>query len=338
MRRWFELLALAAGLAALTALCWRFGFSEIAAALRRVSPRYLLVYLAFGATARLGYALRWWYVARTLGAPPPFPRFIAARLAGDATGCLLPTGRLSGDPLRAGLVCGDGVRGSQASAGVAIDRIIETLGNMLSAVAYVAVFSLTRAGGTDRATLILIVTMSMLLAALAIPLEMLRRGRRPLEPLYRLMSRYGSNTRWVAWTGALQRTEEYVMRFFREHRAVFIQGLIGSLVIEGLIIGEYHFLLSTFGVVVTLPTLLMTLLASGLSRVVPTPAGLGALEAGQVTAYAVVAGQPAMGFVVALVLRLHETLWTSVGLMALALQGSGWAWLRGALSTGELTS
>lgn len=128
------------------------------------------------------------------------------------------------------------------------------------------------------------------------------------------------------------------MRFFREHRGVFIRGLIGSLVIEGLIIGEYHFLLSTFGVVVTLPTLLMTLLASGLSRVVPTPAGLGALEAGQVTAYAVAAGQPAMGFVVALVLRLHETLWTSVGLMALALQGSGWAWLRGALSTGELTS
>ena len=126
------------------------------------------------------------------------------------------------------------------------------------------------------------------------------------------------------------------MRFFREHRAVFMQGLIGSLVIEGLIIGEYHFLLSAFGVVVTLPTLLMTLLASGLSRVVPTPAGLGALELGQVTALSAATGQPALGFVVALVLRLHETLWTGVGLIALALQGAGWARLRSAFSTGGL--
>jgi len=75
-----------------------------------------------------------------------------------------------------------------------------------------------------------------------------------------------------------------------------------------------------------------------LSRVVPMPAGLGALEAGQVTAFAAATGQPALGFVVALVVRLHETLWTGVGLMALTLQGSGWARLRGVLSTGELTS
>jgi len=337
VRRWFEWGALAAGLAALTALCWRFGFSEIAVALVRMSPGYLLLYLAFGTAARLGYALRWWYVARTLGVTPALPRFIVARLAGDATGFLLPTGRISGDPLRAGLVYGDGVCGSQAGAGVAIDRIIEILGNMLCAVAYVTVFSLTRTGGTDRATLILIVTMGLLLAALAIPLEMLRRGRRPLEPLYWLVSRYSSG-RWATWTGALRRTEEHVMRFFREHRAVFIEGLVGSLVIEGLIIGEYHFLLSAFGVVVTFPTLLMTLLASGLSRIVPTPAGLGALEAGQVTAFAAAAGQPALGFVVALVLRLHETLWTGIGLMALALQGAGWARLRAELSTRGLAS
>ena len=335
MRRWFELAALAAGVAALTALCWRFGFSEIAAALSRVSPRYLLVYLTFGTTARFGYALRWWYVARTLGAIPPFPRFVAARLAGDATGFLLPTGRISGDPLRAGLVYADGVRGSQAGAGVAVDRIIEILGNMLCAVAYVTVFAVTRVGGADRATLILIGTMCLLLVALAIPLEMLRRGWRPLEPLYRLVSRYGSE-RWAGRTAALRRTEDQVMRFFREHRVVFVQTLIGSLVIEAFIICEYHFLLSAFGVIVALPTLLMTLLASGLSRVVPTPAGLGALELGQVTALSAAAGQPALGFVVALVLRLHETLWTGVGLIALALQGTGWARLRSAFSTGGL--
>ena len=337
MQRKFELGALAAGLVALVLLGRRFGVSELGAALQQLAPRYLLVYLAFGITARLGYALRWRVVAATLGATPALPRFIAARLAGDATGFLLPTGRISGDPLRIGLVYGDGVSGSQASAGVAIDRIIELIANMLCAMAYVTVFSLSRGTGGSRPAVMLIVTMCLLLGGLAIPLGMMRRGRRPLGPLYRLIpivARHDSGRWMTAWSGVLERTEAHIMRFLQEHPGVFIQGLVGSLVIEGLIICEYHFLFVAFGLILDLPTVLMTLLASGLSRAVPSPAGLGALEAGQVTVLAAAAGNPALGFVVGLVLRLHETLWTGVGLMALSLHRVGWARLRSALSVG----
>ena len=326
-----ELVALAAGLAALALLGWRFGLTDLGVALARVRPSCLVVYLLFGSAARLGYALRWWAVARTVAAPPPLLRFIAARLAGDATGFLLPTGRISGDPVRIGLLYADGVSGSEASAGVAVDRIIEVVSNMLCAVAYVTVFSLARAGAAGRPTLILLATLCLLLAALAIPLDMLRRGKRPLEPLCRVMEQRGSR-RWAAWAGALQRTEGHVLRFFRDHPAVFLQGLMSSLVIEGLIIGEYHFLLVAFGLVVDLPTLLMTMVASGVARAVPAPAGLGALEAAEVTVLAAAAGQPGVGFVIGLVLRLHETFWTGVGLLALAQRGVDWPRLRSVLS------
>jgi uncharacterized protein (TIRG00374 family) len=335
--RKLELVALAAGLGALALLCRRFGFAEIGVALRHVAPRYLVVYFALGIAVRFSYALRWWMVARALGVAPPLTRFVAARLAGDATGFLLPTGRISGDPLRAGLVYGEGVSGAQATAGVAIDRIMELISNMLCAVAYVMVFSLSRAGGAERPAAALIITMCVLLIALVLPLRMMRRGVRPFEPLYRLVARRGAG-RWAAWIGALQRTEAHVIRFFRDHPAMFVQGLIGSLLIEGLIIGEYHFLLTAFGLALSLPTLLMTLLASGLSRAVPTPAGLGALEAGQVTVLAAAAGQPDVGFVVGLVLRLHETLWTGIGLIAMSRYARGWARLRSALSAGGAAS
>lgn len=329
----FELVALTAGVAALAVLCWRFGLTELGAALLRVSPRSLLTYLAFGAAARLGYALRWRLVARTLGSTPGLTWMLGARLAGDATGSLLPTGRISGDPLRAALVYGDGVSGTQASAGVAIDRIIEMLSNIFCAVAYVTVFSLARASGAERATHVMFTTMGLLLIALIVPLAMLRRGRRPLAPFYRLASGR-SSPRWLAWAGAMQRTETHVMRFFQQHPAVFIQGLAGSLVIEALIICEYHFLLKAFGLMLDLPSLLLTLVASGVSRAVPTPAGLGALEAGQVTAVGLATGQPGLGFVVGFVLRLHETMWTGIGLVVLSFYGAGLARLRGALWSG----
>ena len=122
------------------------------------------------------------------------------------------------------------------------------------------------------------------------------------------------------------------MRFFQQHPAVFMQGLAASFVIEGLIICEYHFLLKAFGVLLDLPALLLTMVASGLSRAVPTPAGLGALEAGQVTAVGVATGQLSLGFVVGFVLRLHETLWTGIGVLALSFYGAGLARVRGVLS------
>ena len=330
MQRKVELLAAAVGLAVLALLGWQFGLTELGVALARVRPSYLLVYLFVGCAARLGYALRWRLVARTVAASPPLARLVAARLAGDATGFLLPTGKISGDPVRVGLLYADGVGGSEASAGVAVDRIIEVISNMLCAMAYVTVFSLARAGAAGRPTLTLLVTACLLLAALAIPLQMLRRGLRPLEPLCRVMEQRGS--RWAAWAGALRRTETHVLRFFRHHPVVFFQGLMISLIIEGLIIGEYHFLLSAFGLIVSLPTLLMIMVASGLARAIPAPAGLGALEAAQVTVLAAATGQPGVGFVIGLVLRLHETFWTGVGLLALAQRGAAWPRRRGVLS------
>ena len=60
---------------------------------------------------------------------------------------------------------------------------------------------------------------------------------------------------------------------------------------------------------------------TGASRAVPTPAGLGAMEGAQVTLFAATAGRPELGFVVAVVMRLHETLWIAVGLATLTMRG-----------------
>jgi uncharacterized membrane protein YbhN (UPF0104 family) len=119
----------------------------------------------------------------------------------------------------------------------------------------------------------------------------------------------------------LRNTEEHLVRFFREHPGVFVRGLLLSLLVEAVIVAEYHFLLSAFAVDVRLPVLLLVLLGSGLAHVVPSPAGLGALEASQVAVLGLAQGAPADGLVVGIVLRLHETLWIVAGLTVLAWSG-----------------
>lgn len=146
---------------------------------------------------------------------------------------------------------------------------------------------------------------------------MLWRGRRPLAPFYPLLSRR------LAWEAALRQTEDFLLVFFRERRRIFVWGVLASLAVEMLVICEYHYLLAAFGLVVELPTLLLMLVGTGVARAFPTPAGLGTLEGSQVAVLALAAGEPAVGFLVGMIFRLHETLWLLIGLAALSANGMG---------------
>jgi hypothetical protein len=121
--------------------------------------------------------------------------------------------------------------------------------------------------------------------------------------------------------GAVRRTEDMLTRFFRDKPRVFVLAMLSTLAIEVLVVLEYHVLLSAFGLPVDLPLVVMVLLGGGLARAVPTPASFGALEASGVAMVGLVSGRPDLGFVVGMILRLDDTLWTLVGLGSLALLG-----------------
>ncbi len=323
-------LRLLVGAGIVGALFWSFGFDQIGAAVRDVRVGQLAIYAGLAVAATVAYSARWLMVSRAVGSRPSLAGLVAARLAGDAVGSLVPSAKLAGEPVRIALLRAQGISGARASAGVALDRMLEMTGNMLCVVAYIAVFSATRAlGSTQWAAVLLLLAMLAGLAGLAVPLVMLRRGQRPLARLYgarRLMA----IERLAAWLVALRRTEDHLLEFFRDRAAVFVWGIAASLAIEALVLCEYHFLLAGFGVDTDLPTLLLVLLGSGVARAAPTPAGLGALETGQVAALTLAMGHPETGFVVGMVLRLHETIWMALGLVVLSAQGLSLASLRAA--------
>jgi uncharacterized protein (TIRG00374 family) len=323
-----RIVSAAIGLIGLALLCWWFGVDELRLAIRQIDVGYLLVYVVFLVIVLLGYCLRWKLVTHALGSSLPLGSLVTARLAGDAVGTLVPSAKLAGEPVRMALVRAAGVSGTEAAAGVALDRILELIGNILVALVYVAVFAFTQTLGAQHGTpLVLIGAMFAGLAALTLPLLMLRRGKRPFAFLDGERARRAL-PRLSPWFEGLRRSEDRLIDLFRRHPRIIPLGIVASLAIEALIIVEYHYLLKAFGLDLELPTLLLVLLGSGIARAAPTPAGLGALEAGQVTLLALAAGEPSTGFVVGIVLRLHETLLIAAGLMALSWRGVSLARLR----------
>jgi len=322
-----ELVWLVIGALVVAALYWYFGAAELVAALGRPRLGYLAAYFALALLALLGYGLRWWMVTRALAASPSLPRLMSARLAGDAVGALVPLARLAGEPVRVMLTAKD-TETTRATAAVTLDRTLEWLGNMVCAITYVSIFWLTqRHGSFGGAPLVFIGGMVMLLVSLAIPLMLLRRGNHPLAPLYR----WGrpADRPPSEWRRRVEETERHLARFCQLHPRSFFRGLLLSFAIEGTIVAEYHCLLLAFGIDVALPTLLLVLVGSGLSQAVPTPGSLGALEATQVGVLAFAGGQAALGFVIGIVLRLHETFWMGLGLLVLLGHGATFArWRR----------
>lgn len=315
-------------LALLTALVWWFGLQPLAQALANVSARGLAAYLLLTAMVVLGYALRWRLVARAVGGCPPFGRLVAARLAGDAVGSLVPSAKLAGEPLRVALARGGNTAAAQATAAVAIDRLLEVIGNMFAVIVYVAVFCRTRgAAVAGHAPLLLAGVMALLVVAIAALLVRLRRGHRPLAILYGVRARAVA-PRLANWMDGLRRVEEHLTRFVRQHPRPLLLGVLGSLAIEALIVAQYHVLLAAFGIELDLPTLLLVLLGGGVANIAPVPAGLGALEAAQVAVVGAAAGRPDVGFVVGVIVRFHTTILLALGLGALAYRGVSLARLR----------
>jgi uncharacterized protein (TIRG00374 family) len=319
----------------LAVLCWWFGLEPLVRTLAHASPRGLLLYALLTALVSVGYALRWRLVARAVGADAPLGRLVSARLAGDAVGALVPSAKLAGDPVRVAIGHGTESSTARSAAGVAIDRLLEVIGNLLAVIAYVAVFAVSRgAAPAGKTPAVLAGVMVLLLIGLTALVVRLRRGGRPLAPLYGARARAVA-PRLGAWMDGLRTMEDHLVQFFREHRRAFLIGLLGSLAIEALIVVQYHALLAAFGVALEVPTLLLVLLGSGLAHAAPAPAGLGALEAAQVAIVGAAVGRPDLGFVVGVIVRLHETLLLAIGLLVLSYEGMSVARIRAARPRAE---
>jgi len=318
-------LSLVVGAAVLVALACRFA-GKLPPALSEFQPGWALLYLATAAIVVAAHAARWQLIGRALNASLPIGRLIAARLAGEAVGAVMPSAKIAGDPVRIALVYTDGLPGPSAGAGVALDRVAEVAGNILAAILYVVVFASTYHGRNRSPVFQVLVSLLVLLPALLFPLLMLRAGRRPLAPLYQWAKRRRGG--WKRVAAAAHATEGQLADFLSKHPQTFLLGVAASLFIEGLVIIEYELLLRTFAVRLPLPTLLVALVFSGLSRAVPTPVGLGALEGSQVVALAIAGHTAAAGFLVGLIMRVHETLLTGIGLAVCLTRGLSLARLR----------
>jgi uncharacterized protein (TIRG00374 family) len=284
-----------------------------------------LLYFALAALVVVSHAWRWRMVAVALGGEAPLWRFVAARLAGDAVGTAVPSARVGGDPVRVALLYGGGAsgRGREAFAGVSVDRVLETIGNTICTLVYVFAFVHSGPPAAGRGTIWIAGVMLLALAAFAAHLTAIARAHAPFRRLFGTAEEQRAGLAGRL-RGLLVRIEEQLAEILRAHRQRFLAGIAAALLTQGLVVLMYVQLLDAFGIALPLPVLLMAFVASGFARAAPTPGGLGALEAAQVGVLSLSGSSAELGFVVGIVMRLHDTIWSVIGAGVLLLRGAKW--------------
>ncbi len=294
-RRLWQIFFVLAGLAALG---WTFRSVPLSAVwetLRRLSPASLLLLAALNGLLWLLFGLRGWLLARALGLNLSLRRQVAYRLAAFSVSYFTPGTQFGGEPLHVHFLRRwHGFSGSQAVAVVGVDKMLEFSVNFAFLAAGLSWALLSGRPFLSAWWLALPLTLA------ALPLAWLLALRRGWRLPLRLS--------WLAQAEA----QAAALPAGTLYRALAV-----SLLSWGLLIAEYALMLYALGFRLSGQEVILSLTAARLAFLVPTPGGLGALEAGQMWALTQLGYPPAAGLSLSLLIRGRDLLFGSLGLVLL---------------------
>jgi CDP-diacylglycerol--glycerol-3-phosphate 3-phosphatidyltransferase len=271
---------------------------------------------------------RWALILRGLGAPIPLPALVSYRLAGFAVSYLTPGPQFGGEPAqlllakrRSALDYGTG------SASILLDKSFELLGNLaflaLGAGAILAA-GIPGAGASaglsgQRPWALFLIPGALVLLPL-LYLAASSTGRRPLSWLLgRLPQKFMRRGALAPIALSLASTEDQVAAFLRRRARSLALALGFFVLVWGISLLEMWLALRFLGVSVHLREVLVLLAGSRFAFLLPLPGALGALEATQVSLFALLELPADAAWALLVYIRARDLALAAVGLLAVGI-------------------
>jgi len=259
-----------------------------------------------------------WRAAFPPGEPaPPFPRLLAARIAGDAANYLTPTATLGGEFVRARLLEGHAPM-PPVVASVMVAKLTQTLGLVaFLAVGLVVVLDETTLSASARAAVF--AGLAVFTGVLAALLILQRRG--VLTTLLRLGERWIGPQFLAPLRRSIEEVDAEIVRRHKESGGRIVLSAAGFAVGFALGTVESFLVLWGLGVPVTFKlALAVEVLGVAFNNVFFfVPLRAGTQEAGKALVFALLGLDPARGLAAGVIYRIRELSWALIGLGILAL-------------------
>jgi uncharacterized protein (TIRG00374 family) len=289
--------------------------AEVFNNLRLLGLEAILILIGLNLLIFAMFSLRWWLVLRVQGYQLSFFSLIRYRLAGFGVTYFTPGPQFGGEPLQVYLLKQrEQIATSAAAASVAVDKLLELLANF--SFLLVGVSALVFGGFlVGKISPGLIVFPFLLLVVPVVYLIALWNNQYLISILVcKLEDRFPNHSRIRRIRKTLVETESQVSRFFRENTLGFIAAAALSVGVWIFMVIEFSLMLNFLGAHLTLAQVLIALTAARIAFLLPLPAGLGTLEAGQVMAMGLIGVSPVIGISLTLLIRLRDVIFGGIGL------------------------
>lgn len=288
---------------------------ESVAALARLRAWQIAVLLIGNAGIILLFAARWWIILRAQGCRVPYLPLSLYRLGAFGINYFTPGQQFGGEPLQVYLIHRRyHIPLPAATASVALEKLIEMIINFSVVAAGVIITLQNPAFAANGSDYLLAVLIALLLIPLLL-LAMLWSGRRPFTWLMaRLPPRMIDTERGVRLRSGIAAAENDAAELIRRRPGAVAGAVVASVLSWIGMIGEVWLSMLFLGRALTIPQLAAVITASRVAILLPSPGGLGTLEAGQVWMFRMLGLDPAMGLSLALITRIRDVLFAAIGL------------------------
>jgi glycosyltransferase 2 family protein len=285
-------------------------FSQISILLGHVRPLPLLGLLLINLVFLYLIALRWKTLLHSLGWDISTGALMVYRLAGYAVSYFTPGPQFGGEPVQVHLLTSrKGVPLDQTISSVFMDRLVELISNFTFLLTGSLVVARSGLAPKWLGNAIGILSFSLFLLPVAHILA-LRLGKAPLSWLT-------NRLRW-AWAArfrdVVHRSERQLAGLVTEKPTILITMIALSVLAWGVAFIEFWLCLLLLGVEASLVQAVIALTAARLAFLLPSPGGLGTLEASQVFAAQLLGWGAAAGITVSLIIRARDVFLATLGL------------------------
>jgi uncharacterized protein (TIRG00374 family) len=294
------------------------------AVLVRIGLAQILILILANVLVSLTLSGRWWLILRAQGHPISYLTVAGYRLAAFGVSYFTPGPQFGGEVIQVHLLQRrHQVARSTAISAVTLDKSLELLVNFAFLAGGMACVLLWRVIPGVEAKQAIIFPLLLL----ALPIGFLLAiwgGRHPVSGPLKAADGFFSRQRLlgdVSWLSrhlkvykTVQDTEEEATRFCRESPLALLQALFISLVSWVAILVEFWLMLRVLGLNLSPIQVIGMLTAARIAILLPSPGGVGTLEASQVLALGAFGLNPAAGISLGLLIHVRDVALGGLGL------------------------
>ncbi len=309
------------GIVGMGIILQQYSFKDIFQFFKNFDWRYLILYIVAVFLIQIVLTWRWKVVIDSRKIKIPFWSLVKYRIVGTSINFLTPGPRVGGEPTQATLMKKHGVEFTEGLTSIMIDKIIDVSTSGILFMFGVFLLVLNYALPENTKYFLLIGGIAFVAIITLFYYRMLTSQHFFLK-IFHLLKLDRLKAKWIKKTEKkIEEVELMMIQFYKHDKKHFIYALLISVLSWVLMFFEYKLATTLLGVNANFAALFVIISFVGIACLFPIPMSIGALEASQISAFAVMGLGTSAGVALAFLIRFKDIFVAIVGLIILLIYG-----------------